>query len=75
MVQQDPYVPGLYKIFDEIVVNAADNKQRDASMTEIKIDIDREKNKLSVYNNGRASRSRSTRRRRSTCRSSSSATC
>ena len=22
------YVPGLYKIFDEIVVNAADNKQR-----------------------------------------------
>jgi len=23
------FVPGLYKIFDEIVVNAADNKQRD----------------------------------------------
>ena len=23
------YVPGLYKIFDEILVNAADNKQRD----------------------------------------------
>ena len=24
------FVPGLYKIFDEIVVNAADNKQRDS---------------------------------------------
>lgn len=23
------FVPGLYKIFDEILVNAADNKQRD----------------------------------------------
>lgn len=34
------YVPGLYKIFDEILVNAADNKQRDKKMTTIKIDID-----------------------------------
>ena len=35
------YVPGLYKIFDEIVVNAADNKQRDPKMSTIKIKIDR----------------------------------
>lgn len=34
------YVPGLYKIFDEILVNAADNKQRDRSMDMIKVDID-----------------------------------
>lgn len=34
------YVPGLYKIFDEILVNAADNKQRDKAMNCIKIDID-----------------------------------
>ena len=34
------FVPGLYKIFDEILVNAADNKQRDISMDLIKIDID-----------------------------------
>ena len=47
------YVPGLYKIFDEIVVNAADNKQRDASMTEMRINIDRETNRISVYNNGK----------------------
>lgn len=34
------YVPGLYKIFDEILVNAADNKQRDPKMDVIKVDID-----------------------------------
>ncbi len=34
------YVPGLFKIFDEILVNAADNKQRDPSMDTIKVDID-----------------------------------
>ena len=27
--RQINFVPGLYKIFDEILVNAADNKQRD----------------------------------------------
>lgn len=35
------FVPGLYKIFDEILVNAADNKQRDKKMNLIKIDINR----------------------------------
>lgn len=33
------YVPGLYKIFDEILVNAADNYQRDKKMTTIKVKI------------------------------------
>ncbi|CAD5233794.1 unnamed protein product [Bursaphelenchus xylophilus] len=47
------YVPGLYKIFDEIVVNAADNKQRDPKMNMIKISINKEKNEISVTNNGR----------------------
>ncbi|XP_055328560.1 DNA topoisomerase 2-alpha-like [Paramacrobiotus metropolitanus] len=46
------FVPGLYKIFDEILVNAADNKQRDQSMSLIKIDINPEKNQISVWNNG-----------------------
>ncbi|KAF8398402.1 hypothetical protein HHK36_017329 [Tetracentron sinense] len=46
------YVPGLYKIFDEILVNAADNKQRDQSMDSVKVDIDVEQNCISVYNNG-----------------------
>lgn len=46
------YVPGLYKIFDEILVNAADNKQRDPSMDSLKVIIDPEGNTVSVYNNG-----------------------
>ena len=41
IVQRDiTYVPGLYKIFDEIIVNAADNKQRDKNMNTIKVNID-----------------------------------
>jgi hypothetical protein len=33
------YAPGLFKIFDEILVNAADNKVRDPSMDTIRVDI------------------------------------
>ena len=40
MVQQSiAFVPGLYKIFDEILVNAADNRVRDPTMDTVKIDI------------------------------------
>ncbi|BFZ54993.1 DNA topoisomerase 2 [Savitreella phatthalungensis] len=46
------FVPGLFKIFDEILVNAADNKQRDPTMDTLKVDFDREANTISVYNNG-----------------------
>jgi DNA topoisomerase-2 len=46
------FVPGLYKIFDEILVNAADNKQRDPSMKVIKVMVDREKGEISVENDG-----------------------
>ncbi|OAV87385.1 hypothetical protein PTTG_29452 [Puccinia triticina 1-1 BBBD Race 1] len=47
------FVPGLYKIVDEILVNAADNKQRDDSMDTLKVTIDCEKNIISVMNNGK----------------------
>ncbi|TDZ40567.1 DNA topoisomerase 2 [Colletotrichum spinosum] len=47
------FVPGLYKIFDEILVNAADNKQRDATMTYMKVTVDRESGEISVENNGK----------------------
>lgn len=47
------FVPGLYKIFDEILVNAADNKQRDKAMNCIKVNIDVENNTISVWNNGK----------------------
>ncbi|ODA76301.1 hypothetical protein RJ55_08146 [Drechmeria coniospora] len=47
------YVPGFYKIFDEILVNAADNKQRDGSMNAMKVTINRETGEISVENNGK----------------------
>jgi len=51
------YVPGLYKIFDEVLVNAADNKQRDgpgiAPMTYLKVTVDRSTGEISVENNGK----------------------
>ncbi|XP_006619464.1 DNA topoisomerase 2 isoform X3 [Apis dorsata] len=54
MIQKEiKYVPGLYKIFDEILVNAADNKQRDSKMDTIKIEINAENNIISVWNNGK----------------------
>jgi DNA topoisomerase-2 len=46
------YTPGLYKIFDEILVNAADNKQRDKRMDELDVTIDAAANIISVRNNG-----------------------
>lgn len=47
------YVPGLYKIFDEILVNAADNKQNDKNMSEIRVTVDRETGEVSVKNDGK----------------------
>ncbi len=59
------YSPGLYKIFDEILVNAADNKQRDPrGMDCIKVDIDKAANTISVWNNGQSASSRRARRPR-----------
>ncbi|KAL2754451.1 hypothetical protein ACRALDRAFT_2138956 [Sodiomyces alcalophilus JCM 7366] len=51
-------VPGLYKIFDEILVNAADSKQRreengEEPMTFMKVNIDRAAGEISVENNGK----------------------
>lgn len=45
-------MPGLYKIFDEILVNAADNKHNDASMSRIEVCIDQEEGTISVLNDG-----------------------
>ncbi|VDN98819.1 unnamed protein product [Rodentolepis nana] len=53
MIQKEiTYTPGLYKIYDEILVNAADNKIRDPSMSCIKIDINPEENLIRIWNNG-----------------------
>ncbi|KAK9459889.1 DNA topoisomerase [Lipomyces oligophaga] len=47
------FVPGIYKIFDEILVNAADNKIRDPNMDSLKVKIDKEANQITIYNNGK----------------------
>ena len=48
------YVPGLYKLFDEILVNALDNRQRDPKgTTEIAVTIDAATGRTSVTNTGR----------------------
>lgn len=47
------FVPALYKIFDEILVNAADNAMRDPSMDTIEITIDKAEGCISVLNNGK----------------------
>ena len=46
-------VPGLLKIFDEILVNAADNKVRDPSMKKIEVTIKPEENLIEVKNDGK----------------------
>merc|ERR1719422_2609533 len=46
------YVPALYKIFDEILVNAADNLQRDKSQDTIRVEVNTAKGYISVLNNG-----------------------
>nr|XP_027193921.1 DNA topoisomerase 2-like [Dermatophagoides pteronyssinus] len=60
------YVPGMFKIFDEIIVNAADvyarekfdkvktTKSRINRITKISVTINTEKNYIEVYNNGAA---------------------
>ena len=42
------YIFDIFQIFDEILVNAADNKQRDPKMDTIKIDIKPEENLIKV---------------------------
>ncbi|KAK0637201.1 DNA topoisomerase [Bombardia bombarda] len=47
------FVPGLLKLLDEVLVNAADNHQRDPTQTFIKVTINRETGECSVENNGK----------------------
>ena len=52
------YIPVIYKMFDEIIVNARDQRERlkdrkDAvKLSEIKVDINKDTGVISVYNNG-----------------------
>lgn len=46
------YVGGLYKIFDEIIVNARDHTVRDPTCKNITIEIDKVTGEISVWNDG-----------------------
>ena len=46
------YVPGLYKIFDEILVNARDHNCNDETCDTIKVNINKSDNLISIFNNG-----------------------
>ena len=48
--QEIQYVPALYKIFDEIIVNASDHSKNDKTCKNIKITINSKQ--ISVYNDG-----------------------
>jgi DNA topoisomerase-2 len=53
IIKKDKFVVmGLYKIVDEILVNAADNTIRDINCNEIKVSINKELGEISVENNG-----------------------
>jgi DNA topoisomerase-2 len=45
-------VPGMCKIFDEVVVNAADHKQRFPEMDRLEVTINTDENFIRVLNSG-----------------------
>jgi len=47
------FVPGFYKTYDELLVNARDHTVRDKTCTMIKITIDQAKGSIVVWNNGK----------------------
>ncbi|KAJ2609198.1 DNA topoisomerase 2 [Coemansia sp. RSA 1365] len=47
------YTPGLHKIVDEILVNAADNKTNDPTMKKVEVTIDKENGVISILNDGK----------------------
>ena len=46
------FVPGFYKTFDELLVNARDHYIRDIDCNEIKVSINQKEGKIVVWNNG-----------------------
>lgn len=46
------YVPGFYKIYDEVIVNARDHSIRDKTCKTIKININQTTGEITVWNDG-----------------------
>ena len=54
MVQKNiKYSPGLYKLFDEILMNALDETTRDKTLKNIKVNVNESTGKISVFNDGK----------------------
>ena len=57
-LSETEYIPVIYKMFDEIIVNSRDQRERlkdrkgVVQLTEIKVTIDKETGVVSVYNDG-----------------------
>lgn len=47
------FVPGLYKIYDEILVNARDHSIRDKTCKTIKVSFNQEEGRITVFNDGK----------------------
>ena len=47
------YVPGLYKIYDEVLVNAIDQTTMDKTIDAITIDIDKQNGSICIMNTGK----------------------
>ena len=48
------YIAGLQRIFEEILLNSFDQTVRkDTNTTQIKVKIDKEKNEITIWNNGK----------------------
>lgn len=50
--RQVSFVPGLLKIFDEILVNASDHAQRDKTMRSIQVTLDQKSGLITIFNDG-----------------------
>ena len=51
--QMIEYSPGFLKIFDEVLTNALDHSNRDATLDKIRIDYNKETGEISVSNTGK----------------------
>lgn len=47
------FVPGLYKIYDEILVNARDHSVKEKTCKTIKVNFNKEEGKITVFNDGK----------------------
>lgn len=52
VLREIQFVPGFYKIFDEVLVNALDHTVRDKTCKNIMVDIDVKNTKITVFNDG-----------------------